>query len=119
MKRILFFLLTALLMASCTSLLPGQITRLADKVEAKGANFTEAQWQKANAKFEKLVQEYMDNYSSFKKDQKKEINKAIAKYSATALKYGVGNVADTVKDIAGDLEGILDSAKGFLEGLGL
>ena len=123
MKKILVALFAIFLMASCTSSLPARFSRLADKVDSKGANYSEAQWDKANAQFEKLIQEYVDNYDSFNREQKKEINKAIAKYSAAVLKSGVGNAIGVMQDILSELPStlndILDGAKGFLEGLGL
>lgn len=110
-------------LASCTAGLPGKITKLADKVEAKGDSFSEAQWERANETFEKLVDEYVDNFRSFKSSERKEINKAIAKYSAAAVKSGVKNVSSEINDILDELpdsvDGLLDGAMGFLEGLGL
>ena len=61
-KRILFLALAAVLMTACAFSLPGKFTQLADKVAAKGADFTPAQWEKANAQFEKLVNQYVDKY---------------------------------------------------------
>lgn len=103
MKRILVALLAVILTASCTASLPARFTRLADKVESKGANFTEAQWEKANARFRELVQEYKDNYDSLDSDQKKEINAAIMKYCVAVAKSGVGNAIDVMHGILEDL----------------
>ena len=123
MKKILLFALAAVLMAACTSSLPAKMTQLADKVSAKGADFTPEQWEKTSAQFEKLVQQYVDNFDKFNNDQKKQINAAIGKYSAAALKCGVN---DAVKQINGILNTIpesvntaLEGAKGFFEELGL
>ena len=57
-KKILFLALAAVLMTACAFSLPGKFTQLADKVAAKGADFTPAQWEKANAQFEKLVKRF-------------------------------------------------------------
>ena len=95
-KKILFLALAAVLMTACAFSLPGKFTQLADKVAAKGADFTPAQWEKANAQFEKLVNQYVDKYDTLSKEDKKEINAAIGKYTATALKCGV---ADGLKQI--------------------
>ena len=45
-KKILFLALAAVLMTACAFSLPGKFTQLADKVAAKGADFTPAQWEK-------------------------------------------------------------------------
>jgi len=123
MKKILLFALAAVLMTACAFSLPAKMTQLADKVSAKGADFTPQQWEKTNAQFEKLVQQYVDKFDKFNNDQKKEINAAIGKYTAAALKCGVN---DAVKQINGILNTIpesvntaLEGAKGFFEELGL
>ena len=43
MKKILYLLIAATLMAACAFSLPGKFTQLADKVAAKGAEFTPEQ----------------------------------------------------------------------------
>lgn len=113
MKRILLLVLAAVLMTACGFSLPAKMTRLADKVSSKGADFTPDQWQKTNAQFEKLVQQYVDKYDKFNNDEKKEINAAIGKYTAAALKCGVN---DAVKQINSILKGIPDSVNAALEG---
>ena len=85
-KKILILAFAAVLMTACAFSLPGKFTQLADKVAAKGADFTPAQWEKANAQFEKLVNQYVDKYDKLSGEDKKEINAAIGKYTATALK---------------------------------
>lgn len=123
MKRILFILAAIMLVSACTATLPGRITRLANKVESKGANFSSAQWDKTNAQFKDLLEEYVDNYEDFTAAQKKEINKAIAQYGKAALKAGVTNITSIIssamEEIPGTLDGLLEGARGFLDGLGL
>ena len=123
MKRILLFALAAALMSACAFSLPGKITRIADKVAAKGADFTPEQWEKTNAQFEKLVQEYVDDYDKYSTEEKKEINAAIGKYTATAIKCGVADAAKEVnsllKKIPDSIDAAIEGARGFLEELGL
>ncbi|MBQ3438419.1 MAG: hypothetical protein IJG35_00365 [Bacteroidales bacterium] len=122
MKKILFFLMAALIVASCAFSLPGKFTELADKVAQKGADFTPEQWEKTNAQFEKLVQQYVDKYDSFSADDKKVINAAIGKYTATALKCGASDVVKQVKallkQVPDSVNSAIEGAKGFLEELG-
>ena len=122
MKRIILLAIAAVLMTACAFSLPGKFTELADKIIAKGADYSPEQWEKSNAQFEKLVQEYKEKFDSFSADEKKEINAAIGKYLATALKYGV---SDGLKQIDGILNSIptavnsaAEGAKSFLEELG-
>ena len=122
MKRILFLALAALLLTACAFSLPGKFTRLADKVAAKGADYTPAQWEKTNAQFEELVQQYVDRYDKLSNEDKKQINAAIGKYTATALKCGVADgvkqIEALLKQIPSALDTALEGAKGFFEELG-
>lgn len=123
MKRFVLLALAALLMTACALSLPGKFTQLADKVAAKGADYTPKQWEKANAQFEKLVQQYIDKYDKFSNEEKKEINAAIGKYTATALKCGVADGLKQINALLKQVPSAVDTAtegvKGFLEELGL
>ena len=123
MKRILLILAAIVLVSACTSSLPGRITRLANKVESHGANYSSAQWEKTNAQFQKLLQEYVDNYDKFNTSQKKEINKAIALYGKAALKAGVTGVSNLIDGVLSEIpnavDDLIEGARGFLDGLGL
>ena len=123
MKRIFLLALAALLVAACAFSLPGKFTQLADKAAAKGADWSPKQWENANAQFEKLVQQYVDKYDKFSDDDKKEINAAIGKYTATALKCGAANglkqIDELLKKVPSAIDTATEGVKGFLEELGL
>ena len=123
MKRIVFLAVDTLLVAACAFSLPGKFTQLADKVAAKGADYTPQQWEKSNAQFEKLVQQYIDKYDKLSNDDKKEINAAIGKYTATALKCGAANglkqIDELLKQVPAAIDTATEGVKGFLEELGL
>ena len=123
MKRIVFLAVATLLVAACAFSLPGKFTQLADKVTAKGADYTPQQWEKSNAQFEKLVQQYIDKYDKLSNDDKKEINAAIGKYTATALKCGAANglkqIDELLKQVPAAIDTATEGVKGFLEELGL
>lgn len=113
MKKLFLLALAVTLISACAFSLPGKITQLADKVAAKGADFTPEQWQKTNAQFEKLVKQYVDEYDKFSTDEKKKVNAAIGKYTATAIKCGV---ADAAKEINALLRKVPDSVDAAIEG---
>ena len=123
MKRIVFLAVATLLVAACAFSLPGKFTQLADKVAAKGADYTPQQWEKSNAQFEKLGQQYIDKYDKLSNDDKKEINAAIGKYTATALKCGAANglkqIDELLKQVPAAIDTATEGVKGFLEELGL
>ena len=123
MKKIVFLAIAALLMTACAFSLPGKFTELADKVADKGADYTPKQWEKANAQFEKLVRQYVNKYEKLSNEDKKEINAAIGKYTATALKCGVADGVKQInlllKQVPSAIDTAAEGAKGFLEELGL
>ena len=123
MKRIVFLAIAALLMTACAFSLPGKFTQLADKVAEKGADFTPKQWDKANAQFEKLVQQYVDKYEKLSQEDRKEINAAIGKYTAAAIKCGVSDglkqINALLKQVPSSIDTAVEGAKGFLEEIGL
>ncbi len=81
------------------------------------------QWEKANAQFEKLVNQYVDKYDKLSNEDKKEINAAIGKYTATALKCGVADglkqINALLKKVPSAIDTAAEGAKGFFEELGL
>ena len=123
MKRILILAGIVMLLSSCMLSLTSKFDRLADKVEADGTKMSLEQWEKCNQQFQALVDEYIDNYSSLDSSEKKQINKAIGRYSKAAVKSGISGVADVagriVSELPDALDGLVESAKGLLEGLGL
>lgn len=126
MKRtfsILIVIVSAFLLASCARSLPQRITRLADKVEAKGADYSLEDWQKVAEKFEGMVMEFVDNYDKYKPSEKADVIKATAKFTAAAVKSGAGSVVSgldgAVKKLGGGINDLIEGAKGFLDGLGL
>lgn len=123
MKRILILAGIVMLLSSCMLSLTSKFDRLADKVEADGTKMSLEQWEKCNQQFQALVDEYIDNYSSLDASEKKQINKAIGRYSKAAVKSGISGVADVAGSIVSELpdalDGLVESAKGLLEGLGL
>ena len=111
MKKILFIVLSVCLMAACTSNLPKQFTALAEKVEKNGDKFTEEQWEKVNAEYDKLVEKFNQEGEKLSDEQRQEISSAMGRYQGAVLKAGI-------KQIGSALDEAVEGAKGFLEGLG-
>jgi len=123
MKRICLLLLTSFFVVSCSSSLPKKIDRLADRAEAKGAGYSLEQWEQSNEQLEEFVEEYLENYGSYSPAERKEINRALARYSAAAVKSGAHGVASEVESFLDDIPDVIDEfvdgAKTFLQELGL
>lgn len=123
MKKILFYILTAaticISVSSCTSTLPGRFERFVNSVERNYENFSEDDWNEANAKFEKLFDEYKENRSSFNSEEKSKINSALARYAKVVAKSGIQSIGETFDEIASQIPGIIEDAKSFFHELGV
>ena len=127
MKTFYLFLLTALafLAVSCSNSAPAKMKRLADKVEAKGDNYSLKDWKKAAEKMETYSLQFIEDIDSYKLSEKAEAVKAFTKFSAKAVLCGAGSVLEDVDwdDVYEQLEesssNLIKGAKGLLEGLGL
>jgi len=122
MKRLFAFMLlaavAALVLASCKETLPKRFDMFVNYVEKNCEKFSEDDWSKANARFEKLVDEYTENRTSYNKEEQKQIRADIAKYAGLAAKSGIKSVLDTVNDLIEELPSLLDDFLDFLKDLG-
>ena len=123
MKRILAFcLMTAvavLMVSSCKETLPRRFDAFVNHVEKKCASFSEDDWSKANAQFEKLVQEFQDNKSSYNQEEQKQIRSDIAKYVGLVAKSGLNTVVNAVDELLNQIPSLLEGLGNFLKDLGL
>ena len=123
MKRIFAFMLVAavavLVFASCKETLPKRFDLFVNYVEKNCDKFSEDDWSKANARFEKLVNEYTENRSSYNVDEQKQIRSAIGKYVGLAAKSGIKTALETVNGLIDQIPSLLDGIGNFLKDLGL
>ena len=123
MKRITVFFLMAIVaviaMTSCEETLPARFDKFVANVEKRCDQFSEDDWSKANAQFEKLVNEYTENRSSYNADEQKQIRSAIAKYVGLAAKSGVKTVLDSVNGLIEQIPSLLEGIGNFFKDLGL
>ena len=110
-----FLCLSGLFFSACKSTLPARFESFANSVEKKYKSFSEDDWNKANDKFFKLMDEYKKNKSSYNSEQKKRINASIRKYATVAAKSGIKNVTETVNDV---MSSVIDWLKGFVDEFG-
>ena len=77
MKKIIVLLLPAVaavvVMSSCKETLPKRFDLFVSQVEKRYTNFSEDNWKKANAQFDKLLKEYQENRDSYNAEEKKQI----------------------------------------------
>lgn len=123
MKRLFTLMLMAavavLVISSCKETLPARFDKFVSYVEKRCDKFSEDDWTKANKQFEKLVNEYTQNRSSYNTDEQKQIRSAIGKYVGLAAKSGIKTAVDTVNGLIDQIPSLLEGIGNFLKDLGL
>lgn len=122
MKKIFSLFLASVvlcLFASCTATLPYRFDSFVSSVEKHYESYSEDDWNKANDKFEKLLEEYKENRSSLNSDQKKQINDALVRYGKVVAKSGIQSISATFNEIASQIPGIIEDAKSFFHEMGV
>ena len=123
MKRIFALMLVAavavLVFASCKETLPKRFDLFVNYVEKNCEKFSEDDWTKANERFEKLVDEYTQNRSSYNTDEQKQIRADIVKYVGLAAKSGIKTALDSVNGLIDQIPSLLDGIGNVLKDLGL
>lgn len=123
MKRTGLLLLTAVIcimsLSSCATTLPTRFDAFATGVENNSENYSLRKWERKNAKFINLCEQYKDNFTLYSGPQRRKINNSIATYAKSAAKSGVVTVTDVVSEITDQISNIVDGAKALFEELGL
>ncbi len=98
---VLFVVMAAamLLLSACKENLPKRMEAFVDKVDRHADSYSQDDWAKANAQFEKMVNEFKENQSSYNAEEKKQFNAACGKYMAIAAKWGVNTTLDGINNV--------------------
>ncbi len=108
-----------LMVASCKETLPKRFDTFVNNVEKKCDSFSEADWNKANAKFEQLVDEFEQNKDSYNQEELKQIRSDITKYVGLVAKSGINSVINAVNGVVDQIPSLLEGIGNFLKDLGL
>ena len=102
MKAIKTILALALLsvLVSFTHPIPKQMTTHVAKVERECSGWTEKDWDKSNDKFNRLIEDFEEHYSSF-----------TGKYRALQVKYKVDQAEGAIKEFGARIPSLVE---GFL-----
>ena len=128
MRKYLVILLVALTAASCATLrAPAKLERFVDRVERNADRYRPYQWERANRKYQALLQEYVDNYRYFTIAEKQQAMAAIGRYHGILVDHGIkkgigflgglgayaGGLLDLLKQDAGAVSDFLQSVLGL------
>lgn len=117
MKRMVLSGLAAVMLASCIhASLAEKIDGCAADVEDNFMEWTEEDWQQARQRYEQLLEEYQENYKSYSKEEKDEINRAIGRYNGMLVKRGIKDSEKVLKDLG---ERVPSMIEGFMSAFGV
>ena len=123
MKRFILLITVAVIgamsLSSCATMLPTRFETFANNVENNSDNYNLRKWERKNAKFLSLCEQYKDNFTLYSGPQRRKIHSSMATYAKTAAKSGVITVTDVVSDITDQIGGLVEDAKTLFEELGL
>ena len=107
-SKALLALFVGMIMFSCTAPLSNRINNLADEAEVSSSNWTEKDWNLSEAEYEKLLQEYEQNYDTYTKEERDAINKAIGRYNGMLVKRGFENAGNALKEIGEQIPSMVE-----------
>lgn len=107
-SKALLALFAGMMMFSCTAPLSNRINNLADEAEVNSSNWTEKDWTLSEAEYEKLLQEYEQNYDTYTKEERDAINKAIGRYNGMLVKRGFQNAGNAIKEFGEQIPSMVE-----------
>ena len=120
MKRFFICILTAIIViacfSSCKANLPKRIDSFVTSVEKHADSYSKEDWDKANEKFKKMVDEFRQNKDSYNSEEKKMVNAAISRYAKAVAKSGINDAINFVTGVTSEVGSAIGS---FLDELGL
>jgi ribosomal protein S15P/S13E len=113
MKKIKFYIAFSLffLMVACNASKQkiDQVDNQLDSMESDESSISDEDWKKLDAKIAELDQHIKENRQDYTDEQLQEIGRLRGRYSRLALKKGIEDARQGLKDLT-------ELAKGFLEG---
>lgn len=123
MRRIALLFITLVVcmmsLSSCATMLPSRFDTFATNVENNSENYNLRKWERKNAKFLSLCEQYKNNFALYSGPQRRKIHSSMATYVKSAAKSGVITVNDAISEITEGIGNMVEDAKVLFEELGL
>ena len=101
----------AVMAISCQKPLAERFTRFVDKVEASCSDYTSEDWEKADAEFQSLKQEYDSLRESLTEEERDAVGEAMGRYKRLYINSTLEDAVDEVGKILQDAGSVVN---GFL-----
>lgn len=104
---LIFTVLMTLMVSSCTSA-PKKLDSFVDKAELNSSSYTDEDWVKSEAQYEKLVNEYLNSSKEYTDPEKQMAARAMGRYHALLIKNGIKKSASYLKELGNLLPSYLE-----------
>ena len=104
MKKILLMLVCAALLTACGTPLD-RFESFIEKTESECADYTDAEWEKNEAKFDKLVKDMEADKEEYSSEDMQKIGKLTARYMKLKMKRGMKSIEKVGSFMKGMMEG--------------
>ena len=109
----------ALFLSSCVtpkSNVPQNIDDFVVKAQVNSSSYTQEDWDKSIAEYEKLIDEYQKNESSYTAEEKQRVANALGRYHALLLENAMEQSADSLKGMLKELADYAKMLPAYMDG---
>ena len=114
-KHAFSFFFFALFMISCSASLSTKFDDYVTQVELDCRDWTEDEWEFSLEEYNRLLQEYENNYSTLTQEEKDAINRAIGRYNGLLVKRGIKTATGAFQELGERIPSLIE---GFMSAFG-
>jgi len=119
LRHICIAALTMLCISCMSASAPQKLDSFVDSTELRCDRFSAEDWNKSEEQYERLVNEYLKSGKSYSDAEKQMAARAMGRYHALQIKYGIEKSAEFLKNLGTILPSYLDGlASGLDENAG-
>jgi hypothetical protein len=118
-SSILIILSAGLFLSSCVTPkanVPQNIDDFVVKAQVNSSSYTQEDWDKSIAEYEKLIDEYQKNESSYSPEEKQKVANAMGRYHALLLENALEQSADSLKGMLKELADYTKLLPAYMDG---
>ena len=118
-SSILIILSAGLFWTSCVASkanIPQDIDDFVVKAQVNSANYTKEDWEKSVAEYEKLIEDYQKNQSSYSAEDKQRVANAMGRFHALLLENALEQSADSLKGMLQEFADYTKMLPAFMDG---
>lgn len=106
--RFLIAIAAILVLVSWGRSLSSRMNDFVDNVENNYKNWTKEDWNRAEEKYAKFIEEYKQNYDSYSTEETSAINTEIGRYNGLRVKAGIEDAGHKLKGFGERLPFIIE-----------